>query len=88
MTSLPANPIPSTSSFDPPNKPSSKNVPQLSDVAATLLPGLQHARSLIDVAVQVLSHFANARAVPLSDAQAAAKIRRLLANFGHPAERN
>ena len=87
MASLQANSPLSTSSSDSPNESSHDKSPPLADVAATFLPGLQHARSLIDVAVQVLSYFANARAVPLSDAQVAAKVRRLLAEFGRPTAR-
>ena len=62
--------------------------PDLADAATLLLPGLQHARSLLDVAIRVLSHFANPPPqAALSNAEAAAKIRRLLAEFGHPAAR-
>jgi hypothetical protein len=58
---------------------------ELEDAAIMLLPGLQHASSLLTVAIQVLSHFAPPSPSALNQAQAAAKIRRLLDEFGHPA---
>ena len=73
MTILIPNPTPSPA-FDSPKK----ETPQLAQVAATLLPGLHHARSLVDVSIQVLTAFANPPALPLSEAQIAAKVRRLL----------
>jgi hypothetical protein len=39
---------------------------------------------LVDVSIQVLTAFANPPALPLSEAQIAAKVRRLLADFGRP----
>ena len=50
-----------------------------------LLPDLHHAQSILNVAIQVLSHFASPSPSALSHAEAAAKIRRLLDEFGHPA---
>ena len=50
-----------------------------------LLPGLQHTVSLLNVAIQVLSHFAPPSPPVLSYAEAVAKTRRLLREFGHPA---
>jgi hypothetical protein len=64
--------------------------PSLADAAATLLPGLQHAQSLLEVAIRVLRHFANQppQTAPNSCAAEAAKARQLLAAFGHPAKRH
>jgi len=86
MTTLPANPAPTS----PPSPEALNNnkSPSLADAATMLLPGLQHTRSLLDVAIRVLSHFAHPQPqAALSNAEAAAKIRRLLAEFGHPAAR-
>jgi hypothetical protein len=53
-----------------------------------LLPGLQQTRALLDVAIGVLSHFASPPPQGLiSNAEAAARIRRVLAEFGHPTVR-
>ena len=47
------------------------------------VPGLEHARSLLDVAIRMLAHFAKQHPQPaISDAEAALKVRRLLAAFG------
>lgn len=64
--------------------------PPLADAAATLLPGLQHAASLLEVAIRVLRHFASEPPPTASGSHAAeaAKVRRLLAAFGHPAKRD
>jgi hypothetical protein len=51
-----------------------------------LLPGLQQARAQLDLAIRVLGYFAPpAPAGAISNAAAAARIRRALAEFGHPA---
>ncbi|MEJ1961549.1 MAG: hypothetical protein WDO56_08405 [Gammaproteobacteria bacterium] len=56
--------------------------------AATILPGLQQSRLLLDTAIRVLSYF-----VPpppegvVSNAEAAARIRRAFAELGHPSVR-
>jgi hypothetical protein len=53
-----------------------------------LLPGLQQARTLLDAAIGVLSHFAPPPPQgAISNAEAAARIRRALAEFGHPSTR-
>ena len=67
--------------------PAASNAKQqsLADAATMLLPGLQQARTQLDLAIRVLSHFAPpspARAI--GNAEAAARIRRALAEFGHP----
>lgn len=59
--------------------------PTLPEAATMLLPGLQQARTQLDLAIRVLSYFA----LPppegsVSNAEAAARIRRALAAFGHP----
>ena len=82
MTTVSANPIPPSATHLADNKKS----PSLADAANMLLPGLQQSRSLLDVAIRVLSHFADPPPQGTqSPAEAAAKIRRLLAEFGHPA---
>ena len=82
MTTLSANPILSSAT----NRTDNKKSPSLIEAANMLLPGLQQSRSLLDVAIRVLSHFADPPPQgPPSTAEAAAKIRRLLAEFGHPA---
>jgi len=58
--------------------------PQDVALALALLPGLEHARSLLDVAIQVLHRYANAqpasaRRPPLSEA---AKAKKLLSSYG------
>ena len=61
-----------------------KKTPQLSEAAVMLLPALHHARSILDVAIRVLAHFAKEHPqAALSDAEAAARARRLLVAFGH-----
>ena len=69
---------------------SSTKTPSLSDVATTLLPGLQQAASIIEVATRVLRHFATEPppTSPAARALQAAKARQLLAACGHPVERH
>jgi len=51
-----------------------------------LLPGLQQARTQLDLAIRVLSHFVpSPPADAIAKAKARARIRRALAEFGHPA---
>jgi hypothetical protein len=51
-----------------------------------LLPGLQQARTQLDLAIRILSHFAlPPPAGAIGNTEAAARIRRALAEFGHPA---
>ena len=76
MTSISAIPIPS---------PANKKRIEIEEAAVMLLPGLEHAQSLLTVAIQVLSHLAPPSPSAPSHAEAAAKIRRLLDEFGHPA---
>jgi hypothetical protein len=83
MTSISA--IPAPSSADVSAQLASKKKVELQDAATMLLPGLQHAQSLLNVVIQVLSHFAAPSPSAPSHAEAAAKIRRLLDEFGHPA---
>jgi hypothetical protein len=83
MTSI--SPIPAPSSADVSAQPANKKKVELEDAATMLLPGLLHAQSLLGVAIQVLSHFAAPSPSALTHAEAAAKIRRLLHEFGHPA---
>jgi hypothetical protein len=80
VRSIPANSIPAST----PNLAAldNKKGPTLSEAAVMLLPGLHHARSLLDVAIRVLAHFANEHPHAVSDAEAAARLRRLLAAFG------
>ena len=60
--------------------------PSLADAATMLLPGLQQARTQLDLAIRILSHFAPPPpAGAMGNAEAAARIRRALAEFGHPA---
>ena len=60
--------------------------PSLADAATMLLPGLQQARTQLDLAIRILSHFAlPPPAGAIGNAEAAARIRRALAEFGHPA---
>ena len=74
MTSVPESPA-----------VSSAKQPTLADAATMLLPGLQQARTQLDLAIRVLSHFAlPPSADTTSKAQAAMRIRRALAAFGHP----
>jgi len=82
MQSLSANPIPASS---PAAESTHKRKVELTDAAAMLLPGLLQARTLLDVSIQVLSHFAPPPPQGMvSDAETAARIRRVLAEFGHP----
>ena len=83
MTSISA--IPAPSSADVSAQLANKKPVELEDAATMLLPGLEHAISLLTVAIQVLSHFARPSPSALSHAEAAAKIRRLFDEFGHPA---
>jgi hypothetical protein len=81
MTSISANPAPTSPAaaehLDP-----RKNV-ELADAAVMLIPGLEHARSLLTVAIRLLRSFAPPQG-EASSAEAAAKLRRMLAEFGHP----
>ena len=82
MKSIPAKSV--SASIPETNAPDNIKTPQLSEAALILLPGLQHARSLLDVAIRVLAHFAKQHPQPpLSDAEQALRVRRLLAAFGH-----
>jgi hypothetical protein len=68
--------------------PTASNAKQasLADAATMLLPSLQEARTQLDLAIRVLSHFASP--VPtdaITKAHATARVRRALAAFGHPA---
>ena len=82
MKSIPANSVPASPSSAVPFD--NKKTPQLGEAAVILLPSLHHARELLDVAIRVLSHFAKEQPhAALSNAEAAAKVRRLLAAFGH-----
>jgi hypothetical protein len=86
MTSISANSVPTS----PPVREAlnNKKSVELADAAVMLLPGLQQARLLLDTAMGVLSHFAPPPPQGVvSNAEAAAKIRRVLAEFGHPAAR-
>jgi len=83
MTSISAIPAPSCA--DVSAKLANKKKVELEEAAAMLLPGLQHAVSLLTVAIQVLSHFAPPSPSAPSYAEAVAKTRRLLKEFGHPA---
>lgn len=86
MTSISTNPA--APSLPEPNTLHNKNRVELTDAATVLLPGLRHARSLLDVAIQTLTHFANQPPqAPPDKAAEVAKIRRLLAEFGRPAVR-
>ena len=82
MKSIPANSV--SASVPEANASTNAKTPQLSEAALILLPGLQHARSLLDVTIRVLTHFAKQHPQPpLGDAGAALRVRRLLAAFGH-----
>ena len=60
--------------------------PSLADAATMLLPGLQQARTQLDLAIHVLSHFASPTPTDaMSKALATARVQRALAAFGHPA---
>ena len=60
--------------------------PSLADAASMLLPGLQEARTQLDLAIRVLSHFASVSpADAMSKAQATSRVQRALAAFAHPA---
>ncbi|MEJ1962642.1 MAG: hypothetical protein WDO56_14295 [Gammaproteobacteria bacterium] len=86
MTSISTNPTPA-SPLEPETLHDKSKV-ELADAAAVLLPGLRHARSLLDVAIQLLARFANQPPqAPPGQAAEVAKIRRMLAEFGHPAVR-
>jgi hypothetical protein len=69
---------------------STRKSPPLADAAATLLPGLQHAASLLEVAIRVLRYFASQppSTASRSHAAEAEKVRQLLAEFGHPVKRD
>ena len=85
MNSLSVNSAPASI---PANESLNKNKVELIDAATMLLPGLQQSRALLDVAIRVLSHFAPPPPQgAISNAEAAARIRRVLAEFGHPAVR-
>jgi hypothetical protein len=83
MTSI--SPIPAASSADVSAQLANKKEVEIEDAATMLLPGLRQAQSLLSVAIPVLSHFAPPSPSAPSHAEAAAKIRRLLDEFGHPA---
>lgn len=83
MTSISA--IPAPPSADVSAQLANKKRVELEDAANMLLPGLHHAQSLLGIAIQVLNHFASPSPSALSHAEVAAKIRRLLDEFGHPA---
>ena len=60
--------------------------PSVADAATMLLPGLQQARTQLDLAIRILSHFApSPPAGAIRNAEAVVRIRRALAVFGHPA---
>jgi hypothetical protein len=82
MTSISAISVPSSANGSA--QLDNKKHVELEDAATMLLPGLQHAVSLLNVAIQVLSHFAPPSPSAPSHAEAAAKIRRLLDEFGRP----
>lgn len=79
----------STPAVVPTRTISTRKSPPLADAAATLLPGLQHAASLLEVAIRVLQYFASQPSPAASGSHAveAAKVRQLLATFGHPVRR-
>jgi hypothetical protein len=83
MTSISA--IPAPSSADVSAQLANKKKVELEEAATMLLPGLQHAQSLLSVASQVLSQVAAPSPSAPGHAEAAAKIRRLLDEFGRPA---
>lgn len=58
--------------------------PTLAEAATMLLPGLQQARTQLDLAIRVLSHFVPPPEGAMSNAEATVRIRRALAAFGHP----
>ena len=76
----------STATSVPTLDPLTKKV-ETADAATMLLPGLHQSRLLLDTAIQVLSHFAPPQPQSVSNAEAAARIRRVLAEFGHPSVR-
>ena len=85
MSSLSVNSVPASA---PANESLNKSKVELADAATMLLPGLQQSRALLEVAIRVLSHFAPpAPQGAISNAEAAARIRRVLAEFGHPSVR-
>ena len=60
--------------------------PSVADAATMLLPGLQQARTQLDLAIRILSHFAPPPpAGAIRNAEAVVRIRRALAVFGRPA---
>ena len=68
--------------------PTASNAKQasLADAATMLLPGLQEARTQLDLAIRVLSHFASPSPTDaMSKTLATARVRRALAAFVHPA---
>jgi hypothetical protein len=81
MTSISANSAPTSPTAPAPLDPS-KHV-ELADAAVMLIPGLEHARSLITVAIQLLRTFAPPQG-EFSSVEAAAKHRRMIAELGHP----
>jgi hypothetical protein len=85
MTIVSKDPTPASA---PNDAPLSKKEAELADAAVMLLPGLQQSRLLLDTAIQVLSHFAPPPPQgTVGKAEAAARIRRALAEFGHPSVR-
>jgi hypothetical protein len=72
----------------PPALPEKEKAPPLADVAAVLLPGLQHASELIATAAKILSDLSHQPLQRKGDAAAEAeKAQRLLAAFGRPPNR-
>ena len=77
--SVPAKAVPSTA----PNQPETAQNPSLAEVAAVLLPGLQHASALLATATKILSDLSGVRPQQNGDAiTEAMKAWRLLAAFG------
>ncbi len=76
--------IPASPSVEVSAQLANKKRVEVEDAAAMLLPGLQQAASLLTIAIQVLGHFAPPSPSALNHAEAAAKVRRLLDEFGRP----
>ncbi len=82
---VPGKTIPSTAPTR--HNPTSKS-PPLADVAAVLLPGLQHASALLAVATKILSDLSGQPPQRKGNASAEAlKARQLLAAFGRVPKR-
>ena len=85
MTSLPKD---STLTSAPTHAPLTQKKVELADAAVMLLPALQQSRLLLDTAIRLLSQFAPPPPRgAASNADAAARLRRALAEFGHPSVR-